>query len=89
MSPKYTTHHNLLFIFPFLAVMEKLYEMPVGETGCEVCLNDVTRSTHLHFPVIISIRSVHLTTLSLKTCHIFPDGVDSQPAMTWRGILIF
>lgn len=63
--------------------------VPVGDTGCEVYLNDVTTATHLHFPVIISIRSVHLTTQSFNICHIFPDGVDSQPAMTWRAVLIF
>lgn len=60
---KYIIHHKRLLMFSFLAVMEKTCVMPVRETGCKVCLNDVTRSTHLHFPIIISIRSVHLTAL--------------------------
>lgn len=60
---KYIIHHKRLLVFSFLAVMEKAHVMPLSETGCKVCLNDVTGSTHLHFPVIISIRSVHLTAL--------------------------
>lgn len=45
--------------------------------------------THPHFPVIMSSGSVHLTTLRFRTCYVFPDGAESQPAMTWRGLLIF
>lgn len=60
---KYIIHHKRLLMFSFLAVMERAHVMALRETGCKVCLNDVTRSTHLHFPVIISIRSVHLTVL--------------------------
>jgi hypothetical protein len=60
---KHIIHRKRPLMFSFLTVMEKAYVMPVRETGCKVCLNDVTKSTHLRFPVIISIGSVHLTAL--------------------------
>lgn len=56
-------HHKRPLVFSFLAVMEGAHVTPLRETGCKVCLSDVTRSTHLHFPVIILVRSVHLTVL--------------------------